>query len=92
MVVPAIITPRAGKAMGKDTPFEVFAKGFGGRNFLACGGRPGRLTDQHWQVHAKFRSVRQCFGTAACARGGAGCKVWVWLPLAHPRASALGGP
>jgi hypothetical protein len=64
----------------------------GGHRAWGCGGRPGRRTGRHWQVHAKSRSARRWFGTAGSARGGAGCRALALYPLARQRvnASALG--
>ena len=59
----------------------------------------GRGEDAAFEVFAKgltdtrlWCGGRHWFCRAACAQGGAGCRVWVWPPLAHPRviASALG--
>ena len=42
-----------------------------------CGGRPGRQTGPRWPGQARSRSARPLFGSAVCARGGAGCSTWV---------------
>lgn len=47
------------------------------RRAWGCGGRPGRRTDPRWPTLARSRSARLPFGTAACVRGGVGCRVWV---------------
>ena len=61
----------------------------GAHKVLVCGGRPGPQTGLRWPTQTRSRSARRLFGTAAYARGGAGCRAWTLHPLAHPRENAL---
>ena len=63
----------------------------GAQRDLGCGGLPGRQTGSRWPAQARSRNARQCFGTAACVRGGGGCRAWVWLLLLVGLQQALGG-
>ncbi len=66
-----------------------------GHRAWGCGGRLGRRTDRHWPTQTRSQSSRLWFGRAACARGGAGCRAWIWqllrLNLPQPRSGPHGG-
>ena len=89
VVVPAIVTPGSGKAVGKDAAFQIFAKGLADLGLGGAMVELARRTGPRWQVHAKSRSVRLWFGRAESARGDAGCRAWTLHPLVRPRVNAL---
>ena len=59
------------------------------RRLVACGGRPVCQTRRHLPVRARSQSARPPYGTARCARGDGGCRLW-WVWLAEPVAVHAG--
>ena len=46
----------------------------------------------NWPDQARSRNARLSFDRAPCARGGMGCRVWVWLLRVLETRRALDGP
>ncbi len=58
VVVSTVAAAGAGKAVGKDAAFGVFAKRLAHIWLGGCGDRPVRRTGLHWRAQAMFRSAR----------------------------------
>ena len=89
--MPAVVTPCPGKAARKDSAFQIFAKGLAHKGLWRVVVSRAVKLARAGQLKTG-RNARQWFGTAACVRGGGGCRAWVWLLLLVGLQQALGGP